>query len=201
MADIGRWVGHGSFQDCDYLGWNARFPSHGLIDGEIDSIGVGPPILGDGPGEIPWDLIAKVFPTYPLPGIDVSAWEAAAWEEFCDLLRKNKNKIGHARIRADLTGRGAITHPTGPMRKLQEMFLKYHRDIRENRAKAAEIDFLIDRIVFKLFDLTLDEQKLILSRVGPSTAAAPRRGKRRKLKSPPNPAPTSLPREHTLIKS
>ncbi|MEO6434551.1 MAG: hypothetical protein ABIP55_02165 [Tepidisphaeraceae bacterium] len=29
-----------------------------------------------------------------------------------------------------------------------------------------ELDFLIDRIVFKLFNLTLEEQKLILSRVG-----------------------------------
>ena len=64
--------------------------------------------------------------------------------------------------------------------ELRETFLRYHREIRENRAKAAELDFLIDRIVFKLFDLTLDEQKLILSRVGPGRPLPPRRGKKHK---------------------
>jgi hypothetical protein len=65
------------------------------------------------------------------------------------------------------------------MKKLQEKFLDSHREIRENRAKAAELDFLIDRIVFKLFDLTLEEQKLILSRVGPGRPLPPRRGRRK----------------------
>ena len=127
-----------------------------------------------------------------MPGIDHDSWEAGAWEDLCDLLRKNKSKIGNDRIRADLTGRGAITNPTGRMRKLQETFFKYHRDIRENRAKAAEIDFLIDRIVFRLFDLTLDEQKLILSRVGPGRPLPPRRGRRKKAagKKKPDPMPT-----------
>jgi len=112
--------------------------------------------------------------------IDAAGWEAAAWEEFCELLRKNKSKIGNARIRADLAGRGAVENPTGPMRKLRDTFLQYHREIRENRAKAAEIDFLIYRIVFRLFDLTLDEQKLILSRVGPGRPLPPRQRKGRK---------------------
>ncbi len=69
-----------------------------------------------------------------------------------------------------------MTNPTGPLRRLQETFLKYHREVRENRARAAEIDFLIDRIVSRLFDLTLEEQKLILPRVGPGRPLPPRRG-------------------------
>ncbi len=169
----------------DFLGWENRFPKwipdeHTVAQGRRFANGVAPPIDGTGPGDIPFDLIARVYPSYPLPGIDHDSWEAGAWEELCDLLRKNKSKIGSDRIRADLTGRGAITNPTGAMRKLQETFFKYHRDIRENRAKAAEIDFLIDRIVFRLFDLTLDEQKLILSRVGPGRPLPPRRGRRKK---------------------
>jgi len=63
---------------------------------------------------------------------------------------------------------------------LRETFLDYHRRIRANRARAAELDFLIDRIVFRLFDLTLDEQRLILSRVGPGRPLPPRRGGKRK---------------------
>ncbi|MCK4342439.1 MAG: Eco57I restriction-modification methylase domain-containing protein [Phycisphaerae bacterium] len=179
------WAGYARLDDLDYLGWQGRYASSRLddevaADGRWFKNGVAPPIDGTGPGDIPFDLIARVYPSYPLPGIDHESWEAGAWEELCDLLRKNKSKIGSDRIRADLTGRGAITHPTGPMRKLQETFFKYHRDIRENRAKAAEIDFLIDRIVFRLFDLTLDEQKLILSRVGPGRPLPPRRGRRKK---------------------
>jgi hypothetical protein len=142
--------------------------------------GVAPPLPGTGPGSIPWDLIARVYPSYPLPGIDAAAWETAAWDEFCDLLRKNKTKIGNARVRADLTGTGAVRSPTGPLRQLRDTFLDYHRRVRANRARAAELDFLIDRIVFRLFDLTLEEQKLILSRVGPGRPLPPRRrGKRR----------------------
>ena len=91
-----------------------------------------------------------------------------------------------------MPGRGAINQPAGLRRKLQETFFKYHRDSRENRAKAAEIDFLIDRIVFRLFDLTLDEQKLILSRVGPGRPLPPRRGRRKKAtgKKKPDSMPT-----------
>jgi hypothetical protein len=178
-------TGKASLIDGDYLGWHGRYPSwrpndSASYEGYWFPNGVAPPIAGNGPDDIPWDLLARVYPSYLLPGIDAAAWEAAAWEEFCDLLRKNKGKIGNARIRADLTGRGAITNPTGPMRKLQESFLKYHREIRENRSNAAEIDFLVDRIVFRLFDLTLDEQKLILSKVGPSRPLPPRRGKRKR---------------------
>lgn len=184
-SDLDRWTGISKLPDIDYMGWDARFPEWrpddaAVADGYWFPNGVAPPIDGTGPGETPFDLIACVYPSYSLPGIDHDTWEAGAWEELCDLLRKNKSKIGSDRIRADLTGRGVITHPTGPMGKLQETFFKYHRDIRENRAKAAEIDFLIDRIVFRLFDLTLDEQKLILSRVGPGRPLPPRRGRRKK---------------------
>jgi hypothetical protein len=69
---------------------------------------------------IPWDLIARVYPSYPLPGIDSDGWEAAAWDDLCDLLRKNKTKIGNARIRADLTGSGRIGHPTGALWQLRD---------------------------------------------------------------------------------
>jgi hypothetical protein len=96
----------------------------------------------------------------------------------CDLLRKNKSKVGDARIRADLTGRGAIVNPTGLLRRLHDTFLDTHRKVRANRTRAAEIDFLIDRIVFRLFELTPDEQKLILSRVGPGRPLPPRRRRR-----------------------
>jgi hypothetical protein len=120
-----------------------------------------------------------VYPSYPLPGIDAQAWEAAAWDDLCDLLRKNKTKIANARIRADVTGSGRIEHPTGALRQLRETFLDHHRQIRANRARAAELGFLIDRIVFRLFDLTLDEQRLILSRVGPGRPLPPRRGRKR----------------------
>lgn len=179
---LSEWSGASKLRDLDYFGWEGRYPSwhpddKSAEDGRWFPNGVAPPLPGNGPGEIPWDLIARVYPSYPLPGIDAQAWEAAAWEDFVELLRKNKSKIGNARIRADLTGRGAITNPSGPMRKLQETFLKYHREVRENRARAAEIDFLIDRIVFRLFDLNLDEQKLILSRVGPGRPLPPRRGR------------------------
>ena len=179
------WSSAGKFKDLDYFGWDSRYPSWKpdettLADGRWYPNGVAPPLAGNGSGDIPWNLIARVYPSYPLPGIDAAAWEAAAWEEFCDLLRKNKARIGNAKIRADITGRGAVVSPTGPLKKLQETFLKFHREVRENRAKAAELDFLIDRIVFKLFDLTLDEQKLILSRVGPGRPLPPRRGRRTK---------------------
>jgi hypothetical protein len=50
-----------------------------------------------------------------------------------------------------------------------------HRPLRANRARAADLDFLIDRIVFRLFELTLEEQKLTLSRVGPGRPLPPRR--------------------------
>lgn len=149
-----------------------------MADGLTFPNGVAPPMEGNGPGDIAWNLIARVYPSYPLPGIDQQAWEEAAWEEFCDLLRKNKNKIGSAPVRAALTGSGANNKPIGPMRQLRDTFLDYHRKVRENRARAAEIDFLIDRIVFRLFDLTLDEQKLILSRVGPGRPLPPRRRRR-----------------------
>jgi hypothetical protein len=138
---------------------------------------------------IPWDLIARVYPSYPLPGIDSDGWEAAAWDDLCDLLRKNKTKIGNPRIRADLTGSGRIEHPTGALRQLRDTFLDHHRQIRANRARAAELDFLIDRIVFRLFDLTLDEQRLIFSRVGsgrPLPRAAAGNG------SKPRNAPTGI---------
>ena len=185
VESVESWTGRSLLNNADYMGWDARFPEWRpdvatAADGRWFGNGVAPPIDGTGPGDIPFDLIARVYPSYPLPGIDHESWEAGAWEGLCDLLRKNKSKIGNDRIRADLTGRGAITNPTGRMRKLQETFFKYHREIRENRAKAAEIDFLIDRIVFRLFDLTLDEQKLILSRVGPGRPLPPRRGKRKK---------------------
>lgn len=185
IRELRGWDGYARLGDADYLGWERRYPSWRpenriAADGRWFPNGVAPPLDGNGPGDIPWNLIARVYPSYPLPGIDTTAWEAAAWEEFCDLLRKNKSKIGNARIRADLTGRGAVENPTGAIRKLRETFLRYHREIRENRAKAAELDFLIDRIVFKLFDLTLDEQKLILSRVGPGRPLPPRRGKKHK---------------------
>jgi hypothetical protein len=65
------------------------------------------------------------------------------------------------------------------LKQLRDTFLDHHRRIRANRARAAELDFLIDRIVFRLFDLTLDEQKLILSRVGPGRPLPPRRGRRK----------------------
>lgn len=178
-GSIGDWTGVTLLNDLDYAGWTAREAIRDSFDNRVNRE-VEPTEVGDGLGGIPSNLVARVYPSYPLPGIDTNAWEAAAWEEFCDLLCKNKGKIGNARIRADLTGRGAITNPTGPMRKLHETFVKYHREIRENRARAAEIDFLIDRIVFRLFDLTLDEQKLILSRVGPGRPLPPRRGKKRK---------------------
>ena len=70
-------------------------------------------------------------------------------------------------------------HPTGPLRQLRDTFLSSHRQIRTNRARAAELDFLIDRIVFRLFDLTISEQLLILSRVGPGRPLPPRRGRRK----------------------
>ena len=133
---------------------------------------------------MPWDLIARVYPSYPLPGIDAEAWERGAWVELCDLLRKNKGKIGNSRIRADLTGTAAVAHPTGPLRQLQSAFLEAHRQVRVNRARAAELDFLIDRLVFRLFELTLEEQKLILSRVGPGRSLPPRKRKRAS-RSPP----------------
>ncbi len=79
-----------------------------------------------------------------------------------------------------MTGAGPIAHPTGALRQLRETFLDHHRRVRVNRARAAELDFLIDRIVFRLFDLTLDEQRLILSRVGPGRPLPPRRGGKRK---------------------
>ena len=194
-TDLSQWTGRTVLDDLDYLGWEDRYPSWQPDDRTADDgrwflNGVAPPLEGDGPGDMQWDLIARVYPSYPLPGIDPAAWEAAAWEQFVELLRKNKSKIGNDRIRADLTGRGAIENPTGPMRKLHETFLKYHRDIRENRAKAAEIDFLIDRIVFRLFDLNLDEQKLILSRVGPGRPLPPRRGRGKSATSKKKSAPT-----------
>jgi hypothetical protein len=95
----------------------------------------------------------------------------------CDVLRRNKTKILNAKVRADVSGRGGVINPTGALKKIQDVFLKVHREIRDNRARAAELDFLVDRIVFKLFDLTLDEQELILSRVGPGRPLPPRRAR------------------------
>jgi hypothetical protein len=183
--DIDEWTGASAFRDLDYFGFEGRFPNwqpdeRSTQEGRWYPNGVCPPLDGDGPGEIPWDLIARVYPSYPLPGIDAQAWEAAAWDGLCELLRKNKTKIGNPRIRADVTGSGRIEHPTGALRQLRETFLDHHRQIRANRARAAELDFLIDRIVFRLFDLTLDEQRLILSRVGPGRPLPPRRGRKRK---------------------
>jgi hypothetical protein len=183
--DIDEWTGVSAFRDLDYFGWEGRFPQwqpdeQSVEEGRWYPNGVSPPLEGEGPGEIPWELIARVYPSYPLPGIDAGAWEQAAWDDLCDLLRKNKTKIGNSRVRADLTGSGPIAHPTGALRQLRETFLDHHRRVRANRARAAELDFLIDRIVFRLFDLTLDEQRLILSRVGPGRPLPPRRGGKRK---------------------
>ena len=66
------------------------------------------------------ELISRVYPSYPLPGIDADAWELAAWDDLCDLLRKNKTKIGNPRIRADLTGSGPIAHPDRRLRQLRD---------------------------------------------------------------------------------
>jgi hypothetical protein len=164
---IAGWTGVTSLRELDYLVWSDN----------------GRASVGDAPFGVPWELIAQVYPSYPLPGINESAWEAAGWGEFCGVLRKNKGEIGNARIRADLTGSGAVVAPTGPMKKLQDTFLAYHRKVRQNRAKAAELDFMIDRILFRLFDLTLDEQKLILSRVGPGRPLPPRRNRGGKAKT------------------
>ena len=82
---------------------------------------------------------AQVYPSYPLPGIEVAAWELAAWDDLCDLLRKNKSKIGNARVRDDLTGSAPLRHPTGVVRQLRETFLDHHARIRALRA--AELDF------------------------------------------------------------
>ena len=177
-VSLNGWTGATILDDPDYFGWGAvslpgsRTSARRRRGGWYPD-GVAPPLEGEGPGEIAWELIARVYPSYPLPGIDTEAWERAAWDNLCDLLRKNKTKIGNARVRADLTGSGAIAHPTGVLRQLRETFLDHHRRIRANRARAAEFDFLIDRIVFRLFDLTLDEQRLILSRVGPGPPAPP----------------------------
>ncbi len=186
--DMAEWTSVGCLDSLDYLGWDARYPQHTpdevtVDDGRHFANGVAPHIGGEhGESQIPWDLIARVYPSYPLPAIYVETWEKAAWLEFCDFLRKNKTKIGNNKIRADLTGTAAVEHPTGPLRKLQEIFLKYHKEIRENRAKAAELDFLIDRIVFRLFSLTLEEQKLILSRVGPGRPLPTRKRRAKKAK-------------------
>jgi hypothetical protein len=182
---VDEWSGSSRLRTLDYLGWPSRYPAYRpdeatVADGRPFPNGVAPPMAGDGPGGIPWDLIARVYPSYPLPGIDAAAWEAAAWDEFCDLLRKNKGTIGSARIRADLTGAGSVRQLTGPLRQLHDTFVEYHRKVRDNRARAAEIDFLIDRIVFRLFELTPEEQKLILSRVGPGRPLPPRRGGKKK---------------------
>ena len=183
--NIDEWTGVSALRDLDYLGWEGRFPAwqpddRSAEEGRWYPNGVSPPLAGEGPGAIAWELIARVYPSYPLPGIDAAAWELAAWDDLCEVLRKNKTKIGNTRIRADLTGSGPIAHPTGGLRQLRETFLDHHRRIRANRARAAELDFLIDRIVFRLFDLTLDEQRLILSRVGPGRPLPPRRGGKRK---------------------
>jgi hypothetical protein len=187
--DFDDWTGMTKLRDVDYFGWDGRYPAwrpdaQTPADGRWFPNGVAPPLDGAGPGDIPWDLIGRAYPSYPLPGIDAAAWEAAAWEELCDLLRKNKGKIGDARIRADLTGRGAVANPTGPLRRLRDTFLDYHRKVRANRARAAELDFLIDRIVFRLFELTPDEQRLILSRVGPGRPLPPRRRRRGPTRAP-----------------
>lgn len=184
-SPMDEWAGASRSDEVDYLGWQGRYPHWRPDDTSAEGgawypNGVAPPLDGTHATGIPFDLVARVYPAFKLPGIDETSWEHAAWEEFCELLRKNKPKIGDQRIRADLTGRTALTNPTGPMKRLQETFLKFHRDLRENRAKAAELDFLIDRIVFKLFDLTLEEQKLILSRVGPGRPLPPRRGRARR---------------------
>jgi hypothetical protein len=189
-SDAEQWSGTAIFRDMDYFGWEGRYPKwrpddQTLSSGRYYPNGVAPPIEGNGLGAVAWDLLAAVYPSYPLPAVDESSWESTAWEELCDLLRKNKTKIGNTRIKADLTGSGAVVAPTGPLKKLQESFLKCHREVRQNRAKAAELDYLIDRIVFRLFDLTLDEQKLILSRVGPGRPLPPRRNRGGKGKAVP----------------
>jgi hypothetical protein len=166
----GEFSGKTKLHNVDYLGWEGRFGS----PLSVEDVALRDP----GPHDIPWALIARVYPSYPLPGIDAAAWEAAAWEELSDLLRANRGKIGDARVRADLAGRGAAAGPTGPLRRLRDAFLDYHRKVRANRARAAELDFLIDRIVFRLFELAPEEQRLILSRVGPGRPLPPRRGKR-----------------------
>ena len=178
LEDSQHLTGTTQLDDLDYLGWDGRFPNwqpdeRSAEAGRWYPNGVSPPLEGAGPGEIAWDLISRVYPSYPLPGIDAEAWELAAWNDLCEVLRKNKTKIGNPRVRADLTGSGAILHPTGALRQLRETFLEHHARIRANRARAAELDFLIDRIVFRLFDLTLDEQRLILSRVGPGRPLPP----------------------------
>ncbi len=139
VADLSGWTGYTQLDDPDYFGWEGRFPDwhpdeHSAEEGRWYPNGVSPPLAGEGPGEIAWELIARVYPSYPLPGIDVAAWELAAWDDLCDLLRKNKTKIGNTRLRADLTGAGPIAHPTGGLRQLRETFLDHHRRIRANRA-------------------------------------------------------------------
>jgi hypothetical protein len=183
--DIDEWTGVSVLRDLDYVGWEGRYPGwrpdeRAVAEGRRFANGVAPPLAGNGPGELAWDLIARVYPSYPLPGIDSAAWEAAAWDELVDLLRKNKAHLGSSRLRADLPLSGPVPHPTGPLRQLRDTFLAAHRQIRTNRARAAELDFLIDRIAFRLFDLTLAEQRLILSRVGPGRPLPPRRGRKRK---------------------
>jgi hypothetical protein len=168
------WTGSTRLKDLDYLGWEGR------LGGSNDDASVRP--ASQSRDDFDGNLLCNVYPSYPVEGINERLWEASAWTDLCDLLRKNKSKIGTLRIKADLTGSGAVAAATGPMKKLQETLLKYHREVRQNRAKAAELDFLIDRIVFRLFDLTLDEQKLILSRVGPGRPLPPRRSRGGKAK-------------------
>jgi hypothetical protein len=49
-------------------------------------------------------------------GEDQRLRKAAVWDEFCELLRKNKNRIGNAGVRPDLTGSGAVAQAAGPLK-------------------------------------------------------------------------------------
>jgi len=97
-----------------------------------------------------------------------------AWDELVDLLRKNKTHLGSSRLRSDLPLTGPVPHAAARCVSSATRFRAAHTQTRANRALAAELDFLIDRIVFRLFDLTLDEQRLILpaSARPPATATA-----------------------------
>ena len=185
VADLSGWTGYTQLDDPDYLGWEGRFPNwhpddHSAEEGRWYPNGVSPPLAGEGPGAIAWELIARVYPSYPLPGIDAAAWELAAWDDLCELLRKNKTKIGNTRLRADLTGSGPIAASDRRAAAVARGVPRSSSPHPRRPRRAAELDFLIDRIVFRLFDLTLDEQRLILSRVGPGRPLPPRRGGKRK---------------------
>jgi len=187
-TNIGQaWSGVSRLRDLDYFGWVSRFPNCRPDDQSAAGKDAGTPTAcarrwkATGRARCSWDLIARVYPSYPLPGIDADGLgTGGVGRPNATCCGKTRPRIGNTRIRADLTGSGRIEHPTGALRQLRETFLDHHRRIRANRARAAELDFLIDRIVFRLFYLTLDEQRLILSRVGPGRPLPPRRGRKRR---------------------